>query len=102
MDAVLARLEARFAKRRRRLLRTDAGRWALIIDRTRQGDIATFDTQHEALEAGAQHPSRRRFCVKQIVETDEVVLAALGPREVGAVTPSRFSSGETRLPGGAV
>ncbi|WP_419922256.1 hypothetical protein [Candidatus Poriferisodalis sp.] len=100
-DAVLARLEARFVKRRRRLLKTDAGRWALVVDRTRQSDIEVFDSERDALAAGAQHPSRRRFCVEQIVETREVVHAALGPREVGAVMPASGRSRETRRSGGS-
>ena len=99
-DTVLTRLEARFEKRRHRLLKTDAGRWVLVVDRTRQSDIEVFDSERDALAAGAQHPSRRRFCVEQIVETHEVVHAALGPRDVGAVMPAPDRRRDTQLPGG--
>lgn len=88
IDAKLAKLENRFEKRRPRLLRTHAGRWALVVDGTRASEIEVFDSEKEALAAGVQDPSRRRFCVRQIVESQEVVFAALGPRNVGAVAPA--------------
>lgn len=100
IDAKLAKLEGRFDRRRPKLLRTDAGRWALVVDGTRASEIEIFDSQREALDAGAQHPSRRRFCVRHIVEVDEVVSAALGPRTVGAVLPGHGRNGEAPSSGG--
>ena len=40
-----------------------------------------FDTETEATHAGFLHPSRKRFCVKPIVEHEQpiVISAALAP-----------------------
>ncbi|WP_420436979.1 hypothetical protein [Candidatus Poriferisodalis sp.] len=80
-DPVLGRLEARFDRAKRRLLRTDEGRWALVVQGTLQSEIEVFDTETEAAHAGFLHPSRKRFCVKPIVKREEpiVISAALGP-----------------------
>lgn len=79
-DPVLERLEARFERAKRRLMRTDEGRWALVVHGTLQSEIEVFDTDLEATHAGFLHPSRKRFCVKPIVEREEpvVISAALG------------------------
>ena len=84
-DPVLARLEARFERAKRRLLRSDEGRWALVVHGTLQSEIEVFDTEIEATHAGFLHPSRKRFCVKPIVKHEEpvVISAALAPFQHG-------------------
>lgn len=81
VDPVLARLEARFERAKRRLIRSHEGRWALVVQGTLQSEIEVFDTETEATHAGFLHPSRKRFCVKPIVEREEpiVISAALAP-----------------------
>ena len=73
-DPVLDRLEARFYRARRRLLRTDEGRWALVVQGTLQSEIEVYDTEVDAVHAGFLHSSRKRFCVKLIVECEEPIV----------------------------
>ena len=80
-EPVLARLEARFERAKRRLMRSDEGRWALVVQGTPQSEIEVSATETEATHAGFLHPSRKRFCVKPIVEREQPIMisAALAP-----------------------
>ena len=80
-DPVLERLEARFDRAKGRLLRTDEGRWALVVQGTLQSEIEVFDTEMDATHAGFLHPSRKRFCVKPIVEREEPIFIRASLRE---------------------
>ena len=73
-DPVLDRLEDRFERAKRRLLRTDEGRWALVVQGTLQSEIEVYDTETEAVHAGFLHPSHKRFCVKPIVVREEPIV----------------------------
>lgn len=80
-DPELDRLEERFYKARRRLLRTDEGRWALVVKGTLQSEIEVYDTELDAVHAGFLHASRKRFCVKPIVEREEPIVISAALRQ---------------------
>ncbi|MDE0318983.1 MAG: hypothetical protein OXH86_14960 [Acidimicrobiaceae bacterium] len=76
-DLILTRLEARFEKLRLGLLAEHEGRWALLFYRgaKRVPLLEIRDDERDAVRAGHADPEMRRFCVKQIVEHDEVLTA---------------------------
>lgn len=76
-DLILTRLEARFEKLRLGLLAEHEGKWALLFYRgsKRVPLLEVWDDEWDAIRAGYADPETRRFCVKQIVEHDEVLMA---------------------------
>ena len=76
-DLILTRLEARFEKLRLGLLAEHEGKWALLFYRgTMQVPLLEIrGDEREAVRAGHADPEMRRFCVRQIVEHDEVLMA---------------------------
>lgn len=76
-DLILTRLEARFEKLRLGLLAEHEGKWALLFYRgsKRVPLLEVWDDEWDAIRAGYADPETRRFCVKQIVEYDEVLMA---------------------------
>ncbi|MYI27370.1 MAG: hypothetical protein F4064_04665 [Acidimicrobiales bacterium] len=76
-DLILTRLEARFEKLRLGLLAEHEGKWALLFYRgaKRVPLLGIRDDERDAVRAGHAGPEMRRFCVKQIVEHDEVLTA---------------------------
>lgn len=76
-DLILTRLEARFEKLRLGLLAEHEGKWALLFYRgsKRVPLLEVRDDERDAIRAGYADPEMRRFCVRQIVEHDEVLTA---------------------------
>ena len=80
-DTVLTRLEARFEKLRPALVREHPNQWALLIygGSKRVPVLDVWADEWDAICAGYADPQARRFCVKQIIETDEdVFVSSLG------------------------
>lgn len=75
LDPILVRLERRFDRLRAKLVAEHEGRWALLHDRGARlvPELYVFDDQWDAIDAGYLDPEHRRFCVKRIVEDDEVI-----------------------------
>ena len=76
-DLILTRLEARFEELRLGLLAEHEGKWALLFYRgsKRVPLLEIRDDERDAVRAGYADPEMRRFCVRQIVEHDEVLTA---------------------------
>lgn len=77
MDPILARLEARFEKLRLGLLAEHQGKWALLVYRGSRYIplLEVWDDEWDAIRAGYADQDLRRFCVKQIVESDAELAA---------------------------
>ena len=75
LDPILIRLEQRFDKLRAELVAEHEGRWALLRYRGARlvPELDVFDDQWDAIDTGYLDPEHRRFCVKRIVEVDEVI-----------------------------
>jgi len=77
IDPILARLEARFEKLRPGLVAEHAGKWALLFYRGSRHVplLEVWDDEWDAIRAGYADQALRRFCVKQIVESDAELAA---------------------------
>ena len=75
-DPVLDRLEASFERQRSSMVRTQQGRWALMVV-GRMCKPEFFDTESEAVSAGFRTGDGRRFLVKEVLMEDREIYIPL-------------------------
>jgi len=75
-DPVMDRLEASFERQRSSMLKTQQGKWALmVVGRMRNPQF--FDTEGEAVSAGFRTGDGRRFLVKEVLMEDREIYIPL-------------------------